>query len=239
MNGAAFHPCGAGNDLRAGRGGDGDTGGLRHRGAGTAGHADDLSPHAFGVGHGPQHIGRPAGGRDAHQHILGAETDLPQVLLTQGGVVLRTLHRAEHGVIASGDKTYHHVRVCGVRGRTLHRIQHAQPSGGAAAAVDQPPARLQLRRDNVHGGGNMLRLFLNSQGGLFILVVDEADHIDRRKCVDIIGPLVAFLGFDLIPVHLYPPCAGAAAPGRSWAAAPVDTIIVPCQHIFVNHGRSG
>ena len=153
-----------------------------------------MSPHATGVVHCAQHVRRAPRGGDAYQNILPAKVDFPQILLPQSPVVLRALHCPEHGVIASGNQTYHHVRICGISRGALHRVQHPQPSGRSAAAVDETASGLQLSGNDVHRESDALRFLFHSEGDFLVLVVYQADHIHCGERVYVGCAFIWFLG---------------------------------------------
>ena len=73
-------------------------------------------------------------------------------------------------------------------------VEHAETAGCAAAGIDEPPAALHPRINAVNGSGDLRAHRLDRSGDLFIFVIDETDHIERRQTVDLLRSGVALLG---------------------------------------------
>ena len=91
-----------------------------------------------------------------------------QILATKVAVILRPFDRHKHGTLTARNDSVHHVAPGTESGQTLSSVQHAQPPGRAAAAINQPPAALQGGVDYINGLGDLWQLRLNRKGDLFV-----------------------------------------------------------------------
>ena len=167
----------------------------------------------LGVIHSAQHIGRSAGGGNAHQHVLASKADFLQILRAKGFVVLRAFLCPENRLVSAGDQADHLSGIGRVSGRAFHGVQNAQTSGRAAAAVHQPSALLQLGGDHIHRLSDVFGLVSHCRGDLFIFFVDQLHHAQRTHGVDLCSPAVTLFCLDRIEIHIVPPVT--LSPGQT------------------------
>ena len=103
LSGARLETSGAGEDLRARDGLDGELGDLTDARGGHARQRGGLAAKLAGVGQAADHIGGPAASGDANNQVVLAKVYGAQVLLALGGVVLGALTRFDKSVFAAGD----------------------------------------------------------------------------------------------------------------------------------------
>ena len=77
--------------------------GLADGAADVAGNGGGVTAHAFGVVQTAQHIGRAAGGSNAHHKVICGQTVGFQILNSQLPAVLCALHGFDKGFFAAGD----------------------------------------------------------------------------------------------------------------------------------------
>jgi len=200
-----FQPSAAADHLRPD---DRDDHLLRHGGhfgIGVARQADRQSSDLAGVAQAADHVGRAAAGGDAHHGVVAAEVNPLQILDSHFRTILRTFDRSGQRRRAAGDQADHLPRPRIERRRAFAGIQHAQPSGGAGAQVNQTSATAQAFGDPVErlgdGGGDTA----HGPRDLRVLGVHQLDDLQRRKAVDLLRSRIPGFGGQLGQVHRLPP----------------------------------
>ena len=122
---AGLEPGGAGQHLGTAIYLNGKLCGLADGAADIAGNGGGVAAYAFGVVQTAQHIGRAAGGGNAHHKVICGQAVGFQILNSQLPAVLCALHGLDKGFFAAGDQPYHHLLWHTEGGRALGGIQHA------------------------------------------------------------------------------------------------------------------
>ena len=114
----------------------------------------------------PSGCGEACGGE-----VLGAEL---------GGVLGVLAGEAERAV-AAGDEALDEVGGDGEGGRALRGVEDAEAAAGSGADVEEATAAVEALGDGVDGAGDVGELGTDGGGDGGVLVVDEAEHVERWR----------------------------------------------------------
>jgi len=135
-----------------------------------------------------------AAGGEADNRVAWPHVALGHRLLALRGPVLGAFDRAHQRPHAARDHALHLLGLRAEGGRAFRGIQHAEPPAGAGADVDQPPAALEPRDNEIDGFGQRLADAMHDLGHRAILGIDGVHDLERRRDVDALGARIALLG---------------------------------------------
>ena len=98
------------------------------------------------------------------------------------------------GAVAAGDETLDEFGGDGEGGRALAGVEDAETAGCAGADVEEASAAVEAGCDLVDGAGDVGELGADRSGDGCVLVVDDAEHVERRELIEIFGRGVAGFG---------------------------------------------
>src|ERR1700678_1276277 len=75
-------------------------------------------------------------------------------------------------------------------GWALGCIEHAKATAGPRANVEESSAEGEAGSDGVDGAGNVGQFSGDGRGDARVLLIDEGEHLERRKLVEMRGPRV-------------------------------------------------
>ena len=153
-----------------------------------------MAAYAFGVVQTSQHIGRAAGGGNAHHKIVCGQAVGFQIFNSQLPAVLCALHGLDKGFFAAGDEPYHHLLRHTKGGRALSGIQHAQAAGGTSAHIEQPSALFKGFCRPCHRLRDLRQALGNGQRYPGVLLVHDCHDLQRGHLVQLHRARVAGLG---------------------------------------------
>ncbi|GAA5019932.1 hypothetical protein GCM10025734_73660 [Kitasatospora paranensis] len=149
------------------------------------------APFARAARSAPDVRGAAAGG-DAERHVAGA--DHRRLQRAGGLAVLGSLGGQGQRARAARVVGHHDVRGQAEGGDQLGRVHDRDPARGAGAEVVQPAAGAQSARGLLHhlrqlgqDGGDGVR-------GDPVLRVEQAEHLEGRQAIDVVGARVAEFG---------------------------------------------
>ena len=105
----------------------------------------------------------------------------PMPAFTSSSAPSTDLHQRR---VAAGDDADDHLRRRAEGRRALGRVEHAEPTAGSGADVEQPAARAEGRLDQIDGAGDLLARPGDGGGDGGVLGADEIDDLERGGGVD-------------------------------------------------------
>ncbi len=140
--------------------------------------------------------GATAGG-DAHQRVLAGEACGSEVGCALFGGVFGLLAGFAEGGVAAGDKALH--ESCGDREGwgDLAGIENTEAAAGAGSDIEEAAPVFEAAGDLVDGFGDVREFGGDCLRNLGVLFVDDAEHLQGRELVDVLGERVARFGWEL------------------------------------------
>src|SRR6185312_13183659 len=89
----------------------------------------------------------------------------------------------------------------GEGGGALARVEDAETSAGAGSNVEEAAALPEALRDRVHGAGDLRQHRRNGGSDLRVLMVDDAEHLERGQFADVLRGWVARFRGKSCEVH--------------------------------------
>ena len=117
-----------------------------------------------------------------------------------GRVVFGGFGGARKGGFAAGDDALHQIRRDVESGRAFGGIEHAQPAAGARADVEEAAAGVKCVDDSVHRLRDVRELRRDGIGHQAIFGVDDPQHFEGWKLVDVRGRGIRLLRQECVEV---------------------------------------
>ncbi len=130
-----------------------------------------------------------------------------------GGVFGGLAGFAEGGVTA-GDEALNQGGRDGEGGGALGGVEDSEAAAGSGTDVEEAAPLLEAGGDGVHRFGDAGQLGSYSGGYLCVLLVDDAEHLQGRKLVDVLGGGVAGFGGKGGEVHVISMMGDAGGVGQ-------------------------
>jgi len=195
--GASLHAGAAGEDFRAGGGGDGDVCSESQGGVGNAAEADGESAEIFGVVDGTEDVGRAAAGGDSYEGVGSSVSGK-----ACGGEVARAFFAGVFGVLAgeaegaitSGDEALDEVGGDGKSWGALAGVEDAEAAAGACTDVEEAATAVEAFGDGVDGAGDAGEFGADGCGDGGVFRIDEGEHVEGGELIEMLGGRIAGLG---------------------------------------------
>jgi hypothetical protein len=143
---------------------------------------------------GSEDVGGSAAGGYANEGVLSGEACGCEVGCALLGGVFGFFAGFAEGGVAAGDEALHESWGDGEGGRALAGVKDAETAAGAGSDVEEAASVVEAAGDFVDGFS-----YVGEDGGyglgyFGVLVVDEAEHVECREFVDVLGEWVAGFG---------------------------------------------